>query len=320
MDEILSIGGYDYISNPETGETSAVNPDTGEILPTVTLRMPANSQIISPKAAAAMADRIQRYKIYKENLERANQLGKFNFLSIDANFSALAPANVARLVYLSTYLPFNDSSLRFKNTRQLSNRNLPEVLGISKSQANRFLEDASRYVTVDNDGYLALDNNAFIFGSLKQNPNSSAFQKLYRNSFRKLYKATDVSKHKLLGYIFMMLPYISKEYNLLCSNIYETELWEIDTLSVSRFCRAIDYSEANAHRLIKEYESITFPVGNTQKQFCTFVSDGGNRADSLIYINPRILYNGSNAHLFELHSLFYKANSCYTYSQNCIVQ
>lgn len=132
MDEILSIGGYDYISNPETGETSAVNPDTGEILPTVTLRMPANSQIISPKAAAAMADRIQRYKIYKENLERANQLGKFNFLSIDANFSALAPANVARLVYLSTYLPFNDSSLRFKNTRQLSNRNLPEVLGIEE--------------------------------------------------------------------------------------------------------------------------------------------------------------------------------------------
>ena len=298
----------------------AADIDTGEILPAMTLRMPANSQILSPKAAAAMADRIQRNKVYKENLERANQLGKFNFLSIDANFSALAPANVARLIYLSTYLPFNDSYLRFKSTRQLSSRNLPEVLGISKSQANRFLEDASHYVTVDNDGYLALDNNAFIFGSLKQNTNSTAFQKLHRDSFRKLYKATDVSKHKLLGYIFMMLPYINKEYNLLCSNIYKTELWEIDTLSVPRFCRAIHYSEANAHRLIKEYESITFSVGNTQEQFCTFVSDGGNRADSLIYINPRILYNGSNAHLFELHSLFNKASSRYTYSQNCIAQ
>ena len=39
-----------------------------------------------------------------------------------------------------------------------------------------------------------------------------------------------------------------------------------------------------------------------------FVSDGCNLNNAQIYINPHILYNGSNAHLVEILSVFCKKN------------
>ena len=304
----LEVGGYNYIHDAETGQTLAVDKDTGEALPTTLFCVPVGSGIVTPQNERRNAERKRRCGAYSEGIARAEKLGKFNFVSIDANFSALSPADLAKLIYLSTYLEYGSGDLCSRSKRRLTANDLPNKLGISRAQANRFLYASKSYLIIDEDGYLSLDNRTFIFGALRQNSDRAIYQKLYRDSVRKLYKATPVSKHKQLGYVFQMLPYINKEYNILCSNIYETELSEIDAMTVSEFCEIIGYSKANASRLVKEYSKITFPVEGRQEHFCAFVYSGGSANDMRIYVNPHILYNGSNAHLIEILSVFCAKN------------
>ena len=300
----LEVGGYDYIHDTETGQTLAVDKDTGEALPTTLFCIPVGSGIVTPQNERRNAERKRHCDAYRKGIAQAEKLGKFNFVSIGANFSVLSPADLAKLIYLSTYLEYGSVSLCLRSRRRLTANDLPNKLGISRAQSNRFLCAAKSYLTFDKDGYLSLDSSTFIFGALRQNSDSSIYQKVYRDSVRKLYKATPVSKHKQLGYVFQMLPYINKEYNILCTNIYETELSEIDVLTVSEFCEIIGYSKANSARLVKEYSKITFPVEGRQEHFCAFVYSGGSTNDMRIYVNPHILYNGSNAHLLEILSVF----------------
>ena len=201
----LEVGGYNYIHDAETGQTLAVDKDTGEALPTTLFCVPVGSGIVTPQNERRNAERKRRCGAYSEGIARAEKLGKFNFVSIDANFSALSPADLAKLIYLSTYLEYGSGDLCFRSKRRLTANDLPNKLGISRAQANRFLYAAKSYLIIDEDGYLSLDNRTFIFGALRQNSDSAIYQKLYRDSVRKLYKATPVSKHKQLGYVFQML-------------------------------------------------------------------------------------------------------------------
>lgn len=135
----LEVGGYNYIHDAETGQTLAVDKDTGEALPTTLFCVPVGSGIVTPQNERRNAERKRRCGAYSEGIARAEKLGKFNFVSIDANFSALSPADLAKLIYLSTYLEYGSGDLCFRSKRRLTANDLPNKLGISRAQANRFL-------------------------------------------------------------------------------------------------------------------------------------------------------------------------------------
>lgn len=300
--------GYDYFSDYVTGKEQAVDLETGEVLDTVRTIIPVGSSIITPQAQRYNAKRSKLFKDFLNGKEQAKKLGRFNFISINKAFADLSPAALARLVYFSTYIRYGDNKLYLNKNTPIQAKHLKIVLGISSAQVYRFIDEAEGYIAVDKDGGLMLTGGYFIFGKLTQSEDKAAYQKLYIESVRRLYKATPVSKHSQLGYVFMMLPYINKEHNVLCYNIYERDLDKVDTMSIAEFCRIVGYSEKNASRLRREYSKITFPVENRQEQFCMFVSDGCNLNNAQIYINPHILYNGSNAHLVEILSVFCKKN------------
>lgn len=72
---------------------------------------------------------------------------------------------------------------------------------------------------------------------------------------RKLYIMVQPSQHKHLGYLFKMLPYVNLEYNVLCHNPLESNLDDIQLMTVSEFCGAIGYDISNWHRLNKIYKT-----------------------------------------------------------------
>lgn len=294
--------GYDYIQN-DSGDLLAVGRATGEVLPAVTLTAPVGSIIYTPEDQ-------KNHKEWKEHLQQrrkrraqSSALGRnFYFLNRNVSFDGLSPATAARLVYLATYTSHYDNRLQRSERRLMQRKDLPSVLGVSPATADRFWKEVSpRYVMESDDGLLFTAKEAFVRGGIS----SESYHRVWVDGVRQVYRKTDIKHHGHLGYIFQLLPYVNIEYNCLCHNIMETDSRELDFMTVAELCELIGYDQANFHRLKKVYRSIEFDVGGGRmERFCNFVYDGLDQSKAKIYINPHVVYSGTNYKQVEILGAF----------------
>jgi hypothetical protein len=114
-----------------------------------------------------------------------------------------------------------------------------------------------------------------------------------------------------------MIPYLNKEYNVLCWNIDEQSIDNIECMTLDEFCEEIGYSTNQRKRLIDEYKEITFPVDGIQEPFCSFVTNGSDFNDTKIYVNPRVLYKGSRMDSVRILGLFSKPRRVELSTRTC---
>ena len=155
-----------------------------------------------------------------------------------------------------------------------------------------FLDEVNPYYLSEiEDGTLTTNPDIFKRGKLQGQ--SEFYRRLYNKGIRTLYeKAYKKSIH--LGYLFKMLPFINIEYNMLCKNPLEENLDDVEVLTVKEFCEIIGYDYSQISRLANIYKQITFDVKGKQERFCSFVTDGLDLANGQIFVNPRILYSGTD--------------------------
>ena len=238
---------------------------------------------------------------------KANEpLGRFYFVR-EQGFSGLSPETVIRLIYLNTFTNYDDARLMRSERTPMRRKDLPKILGISPASVTRFWREASpKYISEDSNGLIITNREVFYKGKLTGKYNTQ-YRKFYLDGIRKLYTTiSDPRQHKYLGYVFALLPYVNREFNILCYNIDEKDLYSIEPISLSDFCRLIHYDGSHLNRLMQVYKSLRFVVGNHTERFVSFVYDGLNRQDAKIYINPNVLYDGSDYRRVEILGAFCK--------------
>lgn len=114
------------------------------------------------------------------------------------------------------------------------------------------------------------------------------------NSVRALYRAADRSKHKHLGHVFKMLRYINVQHNILCRNPMEKDREHIVPITFGQFCELAGYDTSQCSRLISYFMGIKFRVGDHEEHFCKFVTNRKCLSYSWIFINPNVLYSGTD--------------------------
>lgn len=302
--------GYDYFTDSKTGELYAVRRSTGEVTPAVSIVAPVGFSFMTPEqqeAAQRRKDGLlkkleqeERKRFRNENLK---ELGKYYFFAACKDFAGLSDAAVARLVFLATFLSL-DSGQLFKTERTpLMLDDLPGLMGMHRKTVNAFLDEAKDYIFADNDGGLFMISNVFTRGKLPKGQHT-AMQRLYRDSIRNLYRNTPVSKHRLLGIVFRLLPYVNQEYNILCYNPGEECIDDLDLLSLDDFCKLIGHDLLKKYRLRAELKKITFDVNGKRELFCNFVDAGMGTKHIRIFVNPHIMYNGSDYKKVEVLGKF----------------
>lgn len=252
----------------------------------------------------------KRNKAKKRYLSRkANEpLNHFYFVK-EQNFSEqLSPEAIARLIYLNSFATYNDDRLMLSERKPILKRDLPKILRISPASASRFWKEVNpTYIKESKNGLILTNRSIFYKGRLSELKNNIAFRRFYTNGVRTLYEAvTDARRHKHLGYIFQLLQYVNLEFNILCYNVEETNLDNINPITLEDFCKLIDYDYSHINRLLTIYRNLHFKVGNHAERFVNFISDGLDRQSAKIYINPHILYNGSNYKRVEILGAFCK--------------
>lgn len=214
-------------------------------------------------------------------------------------FCDLSPATMARAAYLASFVGYNTDELWRTRSIRLSKKDLPAVMNMPKPTSDRFWRDVKdKYFYRGDNGFLHTIGQSFVKGKLDA-PFAAEYQKLYTASLRELYRKIPITQHNRLGYALKMLPHINFEYNILCYTPTEKLYDEIVPMTVSEFCEIVGHSKARTADLVRDYGRLTFTVHNREEVFCKFVSDGSDMTNAHIYINPRLIYKGSDFHKVE---------------------
>lgn len=174
------------------------------------------------------------------------------------------PAIVARFFLMCTYLEFGTENLIYKK-KPMTKSDLRKVL---KLKEDAFLEF-----------YNEMEINDIIYvedGYLKVNPKYSkrgqseiknfAIIRCFDKPIRMLFESVTARKHKHIGYIMMLLPYMHKYTNFICrvvdndelkATIYNKDESNIECMSMTDICELLGYDVSNASRLRRELCAIT---------------------------------------------------------------
>jgi len=272
----------------ETKDLILLKRDTGEMIGSFDLGV----KIYTPKQQEA-------YKAWKADVKKkeirkiiSNELGNFFMLLTDNPFCDLKPETVTKMIMLCTYLSYDGRLMRTQKTPP-KKTDIKKILKLSERATYQFISEVKeKYLKESKDGDLFIIHPDIYRGKLDENQKGNTYQMIYINKFRELYNTVNVRKHKQIGHIFKLFPYINIEFNVICKDISETSLNELTTLTAKDFCNLIKYNSNQISRLIKTYNNLKFKVNGKYERLVSFVSDCDNNNKNDIYINPHILYAG----------------------------
>ena len=219
---------------------------------------------------------------------------------------------VAMLFYLATFDGYGGYLTTGK--KPVLRKQLPKILSVTETTAYRFWKSLFKagIATEDAEGKLSLNEEYFQIGSLERKTvavlkeQEMYLSRAYVKSIRDLYEASQPGTRNCLGHLFQILPFVNREYNIVCYNPLETELEKIRPMSFGEVCEAIGYDTENASRLLRELLKLKFMVnGKTQGAVRYVITNNlSDRRTYEIFINPYVFYAGSHQKEVEVLGSF----------------
>lgn len=215
-------------------------------------------------------------------------------------YPEIRPASLTRLMYLSTFLCYDGY---LKDGRNAITKNMLILyLGVSKREYYRFWDEmSSSGLMCEADGKVYLNEDMFVKGSIKKDKirdlsvQGKYITRIYIKAVRELYLTSTGQSVKTLSYLFRIMPYVNKEYNICCFNPLEEDLDQIQTMTLGDFADVVGYDRSKVDRLAKVLQRPTFEVGNKQKNAMRYVAAKDTTAEAYgMFINPRVYYAGSD--------------------------
>lgn len=274
---------------------------------TQNVECPKGSKIVvyHPAQLEAM-DRKNQQKIERV---RNRDLNFYFVLSKDRR-GVLEPQTIARLFYLATFLHSNDNILRYDSGTAIKRAEMAKLMELSNSTIDSFLKEVvGRYIFRQTDGSMAISSDFFrgqMAGHIKQGTDNS-YQKIFIKSLRELYCQTPASKHRYLGYLFLLLPFINWEYNVLCWNAEEGDIDKINPMSLSDFCSVIGYDDnggRNSQKLVNAYSQLRFVFRGREMDVCAYL-DNVTTGKKYFVVNPNVIYRGHDRRKVEAFGVFF---------------
>lgn len=218
-------------------------------------------------------------------------------------FPTLTQSDMARVMFLSTYVAWGSGELRYDNGRVIDKKGLEKLIGISQ---NKFIEFRRRIIDAgilhenDNCAY-SVDRSLFYRGEARQIirklSDDETYTKLFRTTIRDLYTAYSGRSIKLLGIIYSVLPYINFNFNIITANPQEQDARLVRPLELQDLARALGYSNPQKLR-----QSMRRLQHRGQPVFA-FVDMAGR--GQRIIVNPRVLFAGSSKKALDaMYALF----------------
>lgn len=219
----------------------------------------------------------------------------FNDVGIDRS-------NISRLIYLATYIDYNDreENVLVKHGQNnkieyLTKKDIKEIMGLSKTTFNDFIRNLK-----DNELLFEANDKFYIttkyFSKGKSNFDKKKYTRIFINTTRELYKGCSTRQHTKLSYVFQLIPFLNYETNILCSNPNEVNKDELNRLGLNDICELLGLStHKNAmSKFENDLYKISININGDNYHMFTRVITKGEYHNDYFLINPNIIWNGSN--------------------------
>ena len=211
-------------------------------------------------------------------------------------------ANISRLIYLATYIDYNDRQENLlikysqcKEIEPMTRKDIKEKLGLSDRAFINFLND------VKNNNLIYEVNKKFYINpdylsKGKINKGTENYTRIFIKTTRLLYENCSIRQHKQLSYIFQLIPYINKELNVICNNPNETDFTKIKKLNLKQICEILKVSTNKDVMRKFRNDLIKFNINIDGKKYF-FLSYAkvlnGYGLKDYFAINPKIVWSGN---------------------------
>lgn len=267
-----------------------------------------NEEIIIKKKDKQLTNKQKKLINQKQDLKRfCNKQGGFvhmfyvnsKLLFYDLDIDR---ANIARIIYLATYIDYNDrqANLLIKYSKNhtiqpMTREEMKKVLNLSKSIFESFLTEMKK-----NELIFEADNKFYInpkYFSKGKEKGDKSYTRLFISNTRYLYENCTARQHKTLSYIYQLVPYTSYELNILCRNPLEKDFTKLKKLTCKEICEILSIS-TNKKSMYKFRESLKkfyIKVDGRKYYFISYVTvKNAYGIKDYFVINPNCIWSGSN--------------------------
>lgn len=263
---------------------------------------------IEPVISVAQREGVQ----IKEELRKHQQdYGGYVFTffnamqSISERFPSLTQSDMARLMFIGTYVSYNDGEanhgyLRHDNGVTLNKKTLGELLGMSRNKYSELYKKLiDENIIAEMPDGLAVNPTVFYRGEhVESFRGDYQYTRLFRKTARELYAKFNGRSIRKLGVIYSILPYVNFNFNIVCNNPQQVIDGKVETMKLKDLATRLGYKDYK--HLLKIMREITYQ----DKPVFKFVDDGKNRRSSYIIVNPSVIYAGNGKHLKAIRVLF----------------
>lgn len=219
-------------------------------------------------------------------------------------------AEVARVAFLATHLSYN-GYLVHGNHRAISKKGMQDVLGLSVSKFYGFWKILMQtHIFYEKDGKIYADRKVFRKGNLrpatvgKHAENGVYFTRLYADAIRQLYHSVPQASARVPGYIFQILPFVHRDFNIVCHNPIEPDLERVQPLSLAEFCDVLGYNKRSARRLLGQLSGLWITVDGEEQPAVAYEKYPAQKLTYGIFINPNLYYAGGDSLSVEFMGAF----------------
>lgn len=298
----------------EDGSKVLINPSTGEVLDTSNQLVYVVTEEERKKRKEYFSKLNEKELEKKQISETYEKYGNFIWYVYELTtkmFPNIKPSYITRLIFLVTYMGY-DGMLRKSPNAPMKKRDLIYCLNIGEREYHNFMKCMSenqiiKEGLVEHKDCYYVNNEVFAKGNVTGGDivsfakRNTYITRLYVDGIRRLYESATVRSHKTLSYLFRVIPFINREYNVVCFNPLETDKRKIQPMSLSQMAECLSYEQSNASRLYKILKEITFIVDNQRVRAMRYVtSEIGNYDKYSVFINPKLYYAGSKWNEVEI--------------------
>lgn len=225
----------------------------------------------------------------KKNFRPGTSPAYFWVKAAKETFNGIRSANIARLVYLAALQSFSGKLMKNKRYA-LKPDELREELHLKKTQYYEFKHDTKNYITIVGDEVYFRNPNIFR-GKLTRGQPYENYQRVFAEPIKQLFRQTPSNKLCQLGLAFLLLPYLNRQFNVLCFNPYEDDWDKLELLTMSDVCQILDYDVSHAMRLQRDLEKLKYDYNDKQEFLFAFVGQS-SASQKRIMLNPHFIYVG----------------------------
>lgn len=298
------------MTNKGYSRIKAVDADTNEVLGNVLLKRDGSEDLeLKVTKVCKLTPAQKAYLNAKvEFKEHCSNLGGFIHMIYAKNEKLfnnanLDKANISRIIYLATYMDYEQKGLvihqlkdkygKFLSCEAMNKKTIQSVLNLGDTAFKKFLKNMKdNNIIFEVKKKIYINTEYFVKGIIEDfDDNNKGYCRLFINTVRNLYEGCKPTRHKVLSSVYQLMPFVHYSNNMICHNPdgLESNAIPMSLKDIGNVLN-IEDNKGNLNKLMRELSGFTVTF-DTEYKLLSYVRMYDK---DFYFVNPYIVYSGND--------------------------